>query len=121
MKETNLWKYFWDKKVIAVKPLDRHFLWVKTSDFEAVKDSFRKEYNLFHPANSYRTKSFFKHIHAINERELTCIHHDFGNWTKFPPLILVHFFADVLFYVVYCLWKGIKIKDLSKPDVWKQS
>lgn len=116
MKEAELWNYFWERKVQVSKPLDRFFIWVKPEDFKTVKSSFRAEYNLFHPHNSYRSLSYFKHIHAVDEGELICIHTDYGNWTKFWPLILIHFFIDVLPYLIYFPLKGINVKDLTKPN-----
>ncbi len=107
--------------MLDIKPLDRYFIWVKPADFEAVKNLFKKEYNFSHPTNSYRSRAYFKHIHAVDEGELVCIHQDFGNWTKFPPLIILHLLADVLPYIPYCLAKGIKTKDLSRPNWWSNN
>jgi hypothetical protein len=118
MNRKELWNWFWEHKISASKPLDRYFVWVKKSDFETVKKFFRTEpYNLFHSTGSYRTKEFFMHIHAIEEGGVVCIHHDFGNWTRFWPLIIVHFFSDVLFYLIYCYFKGVKVQNLTKPEI----
>ncbi len=115
MRLKELWNYFWQRKISSSKPLDRYFVWVKKEDFEKVKSFFRPEYNLFHSTGSYRTKQFFLHIHAIDEGNIVCIHHDFGNWTRFWPLIIVHFFSDVFFYLIYCWWKGVDVRNLTKP------
>lgn len=115
MDQSELWNYFWERKVLVSKPLDRVFIWVKKSDFETVKKYFKQEYNLFHPTSSFRSLEFFLHIHAVVEGDLVCIHHDIGNWNRFWPLIIIHFFSDVFFYLIWCWWKGIDVKSLTKP------
>jgi hypothetical protein len=117
MTTSELWDYFWDKKVAISKPLDRYLIWVPTEDFLAIKNQFNAEYNLYHPNKSYRSLGIFRHIHAVDEGEFFCIHKDNGNWTRFAPMIIVHFFADVLLYMIICPLKGIKIADLTKPVI----
>lgn len=117
MTTRELWIYFWKKKVAYTKPLDRYFIWVKPEDFLTVKNLFKPEYNIFHPKNSYRSSAFFRHIHAVDEGNLICIHHDHGNWTKFYPLIIIHFLIDVLPYFVFAWLRGIKLKDLTRPNL----
>jgi hypothetical protein len=113
MKESELWNYFWTRRVVESKPLDRYFIWVFRKDFMDVQDQFKKEYNIFHPGKSYRSISYIKHLHAVDEGEYFCIHQDLGNIARFFPLGIIHFFFDVLPYLIFSYWKGIPNKSLT--------
>ena len=105
MDAKQLWNYFLTEKIAKTHPFDRDFLWVKKERFEKVKKFFKEECNSLHRGKSYRSNSFFKHIHAVDQGNCFFVHFDCGNHKKFLPLILVHYLADVIPFFAFCLLK----------------
>ena len=95
MDDTELWIYFWNKKIAFAKPFDREFLWVSREDFEHVKNLFIKEFNFIHKEDSYRSAGYISHLHAVIQGEVIFIHKDTGNIARFFPLGILHLFCDV--------------------------
>jgi hypothetical protein len=115
MTNQQLWKYILEKKIALAHPFDRDFVWISKRDFEPIKKYFFKERNFIQKGNCYRTRAFFKHIHAVEQEEIIFFHFDFGNHTRFLPLALVHFFADVFPYFVFCLMKRRTMEEFFVP------
>lgn len=106
MNEKELWKYFLEKKVSRVeRPFDRDFLWILRKDFEKVKRNFLGEINWVHKGKSLRSRSWFRHIHAVFQGEHVFVHKDFGNKARFLPLGILHLVVDVIPYFFFCLVK----------------
>ena len=113
MKENELWDNFWSRKVAKTKILGRYLIWVHKKEFNKFRKYFKKEYNFIHPGKSFRSSSYFKHIHAVEEGNYFCIHYDLGNIMKFFPLGILHLFFDVLPSCAFCYIKGIPVKSLT--------
>lgn len=115
MNEKELWHYFWNKKVLHSKPLDRDFLWIKKEDFQPIKSNFSKEYNILQTGDSFRSQGYLRHIHVIDQGEYMLAHRDIGNVARFLPLGLIHFFFDVAPYMAFALVKGVHLKSIFTP------
>ena len=115
MNQEQIWQYALDKKIAFSHPFDRDFVWIKKNDFNKIKKHFRKEYNFLHPGKSFRTSAYLKHIHAVEQSEYVFIHFDFGNSTRFWPLVVFHFLADVLPYFLFCLIKRKPLNFYFQP------
>jgi len=109
MNTQQIWKYFLSKKVAETFPFGRHFMWVKKEDFMKIRNMFQKEPNAFHKGSSYRAGLCLKHVHAVDQGNYLFIHLDYGNHKKFLPLVLIHFFVDVLPYFILCSLKRKKL------------
>jgi hypothetical protein len=115
MTEKELWSYFLDKQVYLSKPLHRTLVWVKTEDFDNVRSLFKKEYNFLHPGRSFRSKGYLLHLHVIEQGEYALIHRDTANVARFFPFAIIHFFFDVLPYVLLAWWKRISFYSIFTP------
>jgi len=112
MSEQELWSYFLDKKVASSHPFDRDFVWIRREDFEPIKTYFIKEINLMHHGQSFRSKAYFSHIHAVDQGEFIFVHPDTGNLVRFLPLGLLHLVVDVIPYFAFALMKRKSFKEL---------
>ena len=119
MKHKDLWGYFWKTKVAYIKPFDRYFIWVKKEDFEKVSNSFIKDFNPRHKDKSFRSNSYFFHIHAIDQDEYILLHKDFGNLDKFWPLAIIHILVDFLPYIIFTRIKGVSLRHYDKCPLVK--
>ena len=108
MSNQQLWDYLFSKKIAHTRPFDRDFIWIEKADFERIKQFFKRERNALTRSPSFRSNSFFRHVHVIEKGSYFFAHFDFGNHKKFPPLALLHLFRDVLPYFFYCLFKREK-------------
>lgn len=115
MTASELWNYFWNKRIAQAHPFDRDFIWVEKKDFESMKKYFVPEFNIFHlDGGSMRSRGYWKHIQAVTQENCVFIHQDTGNVALFFPLAIVHFFADVLPYLVFISIKGVSLKTLTE-------
>jgi hypothetical protein len=112
-KEQVLWDYFWSKRVAESKFLSRYWIWVNRRDFDVMRSSFNKEYNVIHPGKSYRSNGYWKHIHGTDEGEYFCLHQDTGNMSKFFVLGIIHLILDVIPGYIYCFKTGVPAKSLT--------
>ncbi len=115
IKDAELWNYFKSKSVANSHPFDRDSLWVLDTDFQTVKHNLQGEYNILHPGKSFRSNGFFRHIHAVCQGDYVFIHRDTGNMKRFLPLRILHFFLDVLPYILFALFKRKSLIDIFDP------
>jgi hypothetical protein len=118
MKEKELWKYFWDNQVAYAKPFDRDLLWVSKEAFNSVEEHFVKEFNIFQPNGSYRSRrGYLFHIHVIDQDEYVVVHQDVGNVATFLPLGIIHLFFDLIPIVVYARIKKVPMNSFfTRPQ-----
>lgn len=118
MKERELWAYFLQKSICRAKPFDRSLVWVKRADFESVSSYFIEEFNILHiNKQSFRSRGYLIHIHAIDQGEHVLVHRDFGNVARFLPLGVIHLFFDVLPYYVLARVKGVSFHSIfTRPQ-----
>jgi hypothetical protein len=112
MTEKELWNYFLDKQVHLSKPLRRKLVWIKSEDFYMVKSYFIQDFNILHPDRSFRSYGYFWHIHCIEQGEYVQVHRDTGNLAQFFPLGIIHFFFDVVPYVLLAWFKRVSFLSL---------
>lgn len=111
MTQTELWQYCTLLADISRKPYDRTFLWISKSSFEKIKPQFSPSRNWFHPGGNYRSRHFWKHIHAIDQGNLVHLHVDTGNVSISPLYAFVHLMYDV---IPYC-WYALR----TRNPIWK--
>ncbi len=117
MSHDELLEYFTARKIAVSEPFDRVFLWVTKNDFDEIREHFIPEYNVLHSGKSFRSKSLWKHLHAVEQTEAVLIHIDTGNIARFIPLGLVHLVLDVIPYVYFSLRYRVSIDQIfKKPD-----
>ncbi len=114
MNEKELWNHFLTKQVYIAQPLHHKLVWVKRHDFENVKSSFVEDFNIFHIGRSFRSREYLLHIHCIDQGEYVLVHRDTGNIARFLPLGIIHFFFDVLPYVILALIKRVSFNSFFK-------
>lgn len=105
MNTQQIWQHIFQKKVALSHPFDRDFVWINKHDFVLIEKYFIKEFNPLQIGTSYRSNNYFKHIHAVEQEKYFFVHFDHGNIRKCFPLIIIHFFIDVLPYFIFCLLK----------------
>lgn len=115
MNEKELWNYFLDRQVYLSRPLRRKQVWVKREDFEAVKPYFTKEFNIFHPDRSFRSRGYFLHVQCIEQGEFVLAHRDMANHSRFFPLVVFHFVLDVAPYLLLAWYKRVSFSSLFTP------
>ncbi|MBY0472922.1 hypothetical protein K2Q00_01380 [Patescibacteria group bacterium] len=117
MNEKQLWSYFLERQVSLSTPLNRKQVWVKREDFEVVKTYFMKDFNILHPNRSFRSHGYFLHIQCVDQGEYVLVHRDMANHARFFPLIVLHFFLDVLPYMVLAWRKRVSFYSIfTKPQ-----
>ena len=78
---------------------------------------FIKDFNILHSGKSYRSYGIFKHIHIVDEGEYMFVHQDYENLARFLPLAILHFFCDVLPYIILAFAKQVPLEALfRKPE-----
>ena len=112
MTNAKLWEYFWNKKIAHTHPLGKDFIWVSKEDFQTVEKYFTKEYNIFYPGISMRSRGYWKHVHAVEQDDCVFVHQDIGNFVRFPLLGIVHFFVDMMPYLIFVCIKRIPLHSL---------
>lgn len=110
MNEKELWNYFLDRSVCTSHTLRHTLVWVKKDDFDSVKDSFTQEFNILHDGPSYRSRGYFLHIHCVVQDDHVLVHRDIANVARFLPLGIIHFFFDVLPYVILARVKRVSFQ-----------
>jgi len=78
----------------------RGLVLISKIDFNKQKKWFEPSANLNGHKN-YRTKRFFKHIHAIENRNYVEIHYDYGNFGMNLFLVFIHLIYDMIPYFTY--------------------
>jgi hypothetical protein len=112
MNERELWKYFGQTAHSRVRFLGKEFIWLREADFSRVRGHFRREFNMLHPDRSMRSRSFFRHLHAVMHGPYVSVHWDTGNLARFWPLAVIHACADVLPFKVFELLLGKPVREL---------
>lgn len=119
MNTQQIWDYLYSNKVAISHPFDRDFIWVTKQKFQEIATYFMKEYNPMHKEKSYRSGAYFKHIHAVEKDQYIFVHFDHGNPRKFPPIVILHFFIDVMPYFIFCFLKRVRFDYYFVPPLNK--
>src|ERR1700749_3498344 len=114
MTKEELWQYCFDRKIAYANRVDTDFIWITNEDFQAIRPYFVKEFNIVHAGQSFRSKHYLSHIHAVEQGDCVFIHHDFGNLALFFPLGIFHFFHDVVPFNILAWTRRIPKKSLYK-------
>lgn len=112
MNKEELWQFFWEKKVAHAKPIFKEWIWVARDDFKQMEKYFIREFNLFNPGRSLRSREYFSHIHAVEQDSFVFIHEDHGNIARFFPLGIIHLIFDVIPFFAYMLIKRVSMKNM---------
>lgn len=90
-------------QVYSHRKFQRHIV-IRASDFERIKHWFKPTTSVFHLQRpTWRSTTSWYHWHAVKFDEFVELHCDIGNWNRHYALGVVHFFADVLGYMFWCL------------------
>ena len=74
-----------------------YFVVIPNEHFLKYRDNFSKAIQIGARTN-FRSKHFWRHIHAVQDENNTEIHIDHGNMYKNPILGVAHLFFDVIPY-----------------------
>lgn len=76
---------------------------IHSSDFEKIQHFFKPTTTVFHWSRpTWRSTSRWWHWHAVKFDEFVELHCDIGNFNRHYILGFVHFFVDVLGYMIWC-------------------
>ena len=95
-----------EKRLFSERIFGKDFVVINYNDFEPYKKYFSEPVEIG-TATNFRSKGYFKHIHAIQRENKVQIHLDNANEYLFKPLFVIHFFLDV---IPYFLWHLLKFK-----------
>jgi len=125
MTEKQLWQYCLDNNIWEKKVFGKTLLVLTEDNFEKIKKNFWKDINAFHMFSKKRTslksKSYWKHIHAVKKDNLYFIHQDYWNYNKFIPLYFAHLIIDVIPRFIYCTFKRKKILFCLDENLYKKT
>ncbi len=76
---------------------------ISLKDFEKIKKFFKPTKTLFYKQENWRSIHRFFHWHAVKFDEFVELHCEFGNFNSGYFLGIIHFFVDVIAYVLWCL------------------
>lgn len=82
----------------------RLFITVKKEDFEKYQDYFQRSTNWLNTKINYRSKHWFRHIHAIDKGEVVQFHVDNGNLSRNVLFALPHSVFDVIPFFLGCIF-----------------
>jgi len=104
-KFDKLWQQLKNESYSQVRLMgSRSSFLLSKNDFEKYKSHFIYSGG-FLRGGGFRTKETLKHIHAKMYEKCVELHIDYGNVAKMPFLCLIHFFTDVMPYIIFCLIK----------------
>lgn len=87
-----------------------YFMWkthvvIRAQDFEKIKKFFKPTKTIFYKQENWRSAHRFFHFHAVKFDEFIELHCEFGNINSSYFLGVLHFFGDVIGYMLWCLFR----------------
>jgi len=105
----NIWNQLKDKCFSEVRLMgSRSSILISKDKFKKFKDNFIYQGGVL-KGTGMRTPQLLKHIHAKEYGDNVEVHIDYGNACRVRLFAIIHFFMDVIPYIVYCLYKYRKI------------
>lgn len=94
-------------KTREIRFIGRPFVSIKKEDFEQYEEYFQISRNWLNTKMNYRSKHWFRHIHAIDNGIEVQFHVDNGNISRNVLFALPHSLFDVMPFFLGCLlhWK----------------
>lgn len=87
----------------AIVYAEKEFIFVKKEVFSEYKNFFTisKYTNFLNDWVNYKTREYFKHLHAVEYKNIVQIHIDTWNMDKNFLLLIFHIIFDILPHFVY--------------------
>jgi len=100
-KQEQICKFFKEKAIRIKNFFGRELILVYKRDFDKKKRLFEPVSSFTNNLKNYRTRRFFKHLHAIEDGKYVELHYDYGNWNVNVLGFLIHLISDVIPYFAY--------------------
>lgn len=125
MTQKEIWQYCLHNNIWEAKIFGKHLLLLSENNFKNIEKHFWKDVNAFHMFTKKRTslksKSYWKHIHAVKKWDLYFVHEDYWNYNKFIPLYFAHLIIDVIPRFTFCIFKRKNILFCLDENIYKKA